>query len=65
MTMGQDIGLPEYWIVDPDVQQVTVLHLDGETYGEVGVFRGEESVVSVEVPEVALTVAEVLGRERV
>ena len=60
----QDIGIPEYWIVDPDAQQVTVLHLDGETYGEVGVFRGEESVVSVEVPEVALTVAEVLGRER-
>lgn len=35
-------GIPEYWIVDPDEQRITVLRLEGEAYamhGELG--RGQ------------------------
>ena len=31
-------GIAEYWIVDPESQQITVLTLDGQTYREHGVF---------------------------
>lgn len=57
----EDIGIPEYWIVDPEAQQMTVLHLDGDRYEEIGVFQGEGAIASIEVPEMALTVEQVLG----
>ena len=37
-------GIPEYWIVNPFEQTITVLVLDGETYVEYGVFgRGGQA----------------------
>jgi Uma2 family endonuclease len=36
--------IPEYWIVDPEEETITVLRLEGEGYVEHGVFRrGEEA----------------------
>ncbi|MFQ6057985.1 MAG: Uma2 family endonuclease [Anaerolineae bacterium] len=32
-------GIPEYWIVDPDEEQITVLTLEGERYAVHGVFK--------------------------
>jgi Uma2 family endonuclease len=32
-------GIPEYWIVDPQEKQITVLVLDGESYATHGIFR--------------------------
>ncbi|MGJ3250680.1 MAG: Uma2 family endonuclease [Elainellaceae cyanobacterium] len=55
----QDIGIPEYWIVDPDARQVTVLHLEGDGYTEVGVFRENEAIASLEVPQVSVTVEQI------
>lgn len=39
-------GIPEYWIVNPLNDTITVLVLDGETYGEHGVFQRGQRVVS-------------------
>lgn len=54
-------GIPEYWIVDPEKRQITVLVLDGPTYREHGVFVLSDVVTSVVLPGLALPVAEVLG----
>lgn len=34
-----EAGIPEYWIVDPREETITVLTLDGDAYTEHGVFR--------------------------
>lgn len=34
----EDLGVPEYWIVDLEAQSVTVLELQGANYIEVGLF---------------------------
>jgi len=53
------IALPEYWLLDPVAQTVTVLTLDGEEYREVGVFRGEEAIVSLEFTALNLTAGQI------
>ncbi len=40
-------GIPEYWIVDPEPETVTVLRLDGESYAVHGVFRRGDVATSV------------------
>ena len=42
-----EAGIPEYWIVNPEDETVTVLKLDGEKYVEHGVFRRGEAASSV------------------
>ena len=42
------IAVPEYWLIDPVAQTVMMLTLDGEVYREVGTFRGDETINSVE-----------------
>jgi Uma2 family endonuclease len=54
-------GIPEYWIVDPEQGQITVLVLDGPTYREHGVFELSGVATSVVLPGLALPVADVLG----
>ncbi len=41
-----EAGIPEYWIVDPRDQTITVLTLDGDTYVEQGVYSAGESAAS-------------------
>ena len=37
-----EAGIPEYWIIDPDSENITVLQLVGDVYTEHGIFqRGE------------------------
>lgn len=60
------IGIPEYWIIDPQQKQVTALHLDGEgQYVEIGVFRGGEAIDSPLFPELRLSANELLAPEDV
>lgn len=54
----QKIQIAEYWIVDPQIQQVTVLKLvDGEY--QATVFTGNQAIVSDVFPQLELTAAQV------
>ena len=54
-----EAGIPEYWIVNPLDETVTVLTLQGETYAEHGIFRRGERAESALIDALAADVAEV------
>jgi Uma2 family endonuclease len=60
-TQYQNRGISEYWIVDPQLQTVTVLKLEGEVYVEVGVFRENDRIQSPLFPMFNLTPAQVFA----
>jgi Uma2 family endonuclease len=51
--------VPEYWIVNPQTETITVLRLRGDVYEEVGNYRRGESAESVVLAGFAVAVAEV------
>lgn len=55
-------GIGEYWIVDPEAETIIVLVLDGDTYSEHGVFRGEMLVTSVLLDGLVVSVNEVFAK---
>ncbi|MBF2086556.1 Uma2 family endonuclease [Thermoleptolyngbya sp. C42_A2020_037] len=50
------VGIPEYWLIDPIAQTVTVLSLEGSAYREVGTFGTGEAIASIEFPDLAIAV---------
>jgi Uma2 family endonuclease len=56
-------SIPEYWIVDPQEQAVTVLQLESGEYIEVGVFRDDQLLVSPAFPQLSLTAQQILGAD--
>jgi Uma2 family endonuclease len=56
-------SIPEYWIVDPQEQAVTVLQLESGEYIEVGVFRDDQLLVSPAFPQLSLTAQQFLGAD--
>jgi Uma2 family endonuclease len=55
----QDCGIPEYWIIDPDLQTVLILELLDGNYREVGNFLGESQLPSPQFPTLNLTAAQI------
>ncbi|UBF27014.1 Uma2 family endonuclease [Kovacikia minuta CCNUW1] len=55
--------IPEYWIVDPIAQKVTVLQWVDGLYEE-QVYQGSEAIVSPVFPDLNLTAEKVLGAGR-
>ena len=56
----EQLGIPEYWIVDPHREKVTVLTLENGQYRET-VYKEGNVIVSECFPELALTVSQVLA----
>lgn len=55
------IGIAEYWIIDPLQELITVFTLNGEVYKEHGVFKLGAKATSVLLPGFALDVTEVFA----
>jgi Uma2 family endonuclease len=56
-------GIPEYWIVNPLTETISVLALDGAAYIEAGVFRRGGVATSVLLAGFALNVSEVFDAD--
>jgi Uma2 family endonuclease len=52
-------GIPEYWIVNPQTETITVLKLERTKYAEHGVFARGAQATSALLPEFAVSVDEV------
>ena len=50
--------VPEYWIVNPLTESITVLRLQGNAYEEMGAYRREQSATSVARPDFSVAVTE-------
>jgi Uma2 family endonuclease len=55
----QNTGIPEYWIIDPIEQKITVLVLKDGNYSKT-VFTGEDAIASVTFSQLELTATEIL-----
>ncbi|NEP00558.1 MAG: Uma2 family endonuclease [Symploca sp. SIO2E9] len=56
----QELGIPEYWIIDPTQQLLTVLLLADGTYRATE-FRDNQQIVSQTFPELKVTAAQILS----
>jgi len=56
-----EAGIPEYWIVHPQDETVTVLQLNGTTYQEYGVFRQGDTATSPTLPGFAIAVTAIFA----
>lgn len=54
----QDLGIPEYWIIDPQVETVLILELAGTTYTEVSTLQGDDGLRSSQLGTLNATVAQ-------
>jgi Uma2 family endonuclease len=52
-------NVPEYWIVNPQTETITVLRLENAVYVEHGVFQRGQQAASVILPEFAVNVSDV------
>jgi len=55
--------VPEYWIVNPQTETITVLRLRGDAYEEAGIYRRGESATSVFLPGCSILVAAVFDAD--
>jgi Uma2 family endonuclease len=60
-----EAGIPEYWIVDPQQQRITVLTLAGDRYAEHGTYDPGQRATSVLLPGFGVDVAEAFGAARI
>lgn len=55
--------VPEYWIVNPQTETVTVLRLRGDAYEEAGVYRRGESAASVLLTDFSVDVSAIFDAD--
>ncbi|MFO7030489.1 hypothetical protein B9T07_10710, partial [Limnospira fusiformis CCALA 023] len=57
----QDLAIPEYWIVDPQTQTILVLEITDTGYTEIGIFAGDNLVISPQFTQLELTASQVFN----
>jgi Uma2 family endonuclease len=57
----QDLGIPEYWIVDPQLGTVLVLELTGATYIDANTFKDNDLIESPQFGQLNVTVAQIFS----
>lgn len=57
----QDLGIPEYWIFNPQEKTVLILELSEDGYTEVNTFRNDEVIESPQFKELHLTAIEIFA----
>ncbi|GAB4532074.1 MAG: Uma2 family endonuclease [Pleurocapsa sp.] len=62
-TQYQDCGIPEYWIIDPNLQTVLILELSEGIYREVGSFSGESKLLSPQFSQLEIAAAQIFGEK--
>ena len=55
--------VPEYWIVNPQAQTITVLALSGDSCVETGIYRRGETATSVSLPDFSVAVSAVFDAD--
>ncbi|MTJ55635.1 Uma2 family endonuclease [Anabaena sp. UHCC 0253] len=55
----QDCGISEYWIIDPQTKSILVLELIDEIYHEIGIFSGDDLVLSPQFNSLNLKAAQI------
>jgi Uma2 family endonuclease len=56
--------VPEYWIVNPQTETITVLRLRADRYEEAGIYRRGQSAMSVLRPDFSVAVSDVFDSAR-
>jgi Uma2 family endonuclease len=56
------VGVPEYWIVDPDADRVEVFQLDQGRYGRPHIFEPGDELTFDRLPELRISVGDLLAR---
>ncbi|MBF2049248.1 MAG: Uma2 family endonuclease [Elainella sp. C42_A2020_010] len=56
----QELGVLEYWLIDPTLQTITVLAAQNGIYVQIGRYQGNERIISPLFPDLTLTAEQVL-----
>ncbi|MBD2114554.1 MULTISPECIES: Uma2 family endonuclease [Cyanophyceae] len=57
----EDLGIPEYWIINPQDRTVLVLAQQGRGFDPVGTFAGEQRIESAQFADLTLTAAQLFA----
>ncbi|MBD2107861.1 Uma2 family endonuclease [Nodosilinea sp. FACHB-13] len=57
----EDLGIPEYWIINPQDRTVLVLAQQGQGFAPVGTFAGEQRIESAQFTNLTLTAAQLFA----
>ena len=60
----QDCGILEYWIIDPQTKSILVLELINEIYHEIGIFSGDDLVLSPQFNSLNLKVSQIFDQDK-